>query len=514
MDSSTDGWAVGQYYNGTSMQPLAEHYSSGVWSVSTLPPISVVIGGTTYTGSDGYLYGVDAISSNDVWVAGAFTDSASVSGKHPNLPYVLFYNGSSWTQESANCPSVGTSKSCVLLGVWGNGSSNVWVTGWYQEAAGEDGGIMENWNSSTWTEYAPTPAVNPTQNHILTGISGDTSGDVWGIGYNSSSTYSYGVEWNNGSSTLSEISGIQNPNAVTEPQAVSVISSSDVWIAGYQGSTAQTLVENFNGSAWSVISTVNPGGSAVVNQFNAIAASSNGVFAAGWYSNGTVNQTLVEQYNGSSFTQSTTQNPSGSAATNMFEGATIDSSGDEWAVGCQGSTSSCAISTTPTTGQTTLTEELTGTSSVCSGGTLSLTAPSTVTFPGVALSGLQQTTSSNVTFTANDMTGSGAGWNIAGTSTTFTNGSGNTLPTTATSVTAGTATAATGNCNLPVNTIAYPVTLPAGSSPPTAAVVYDANSGSGEGPSNVTLTFQLNIPAGALPGSYSSTWTFTISSGP
>ena len=112
------------------------------------------------------------------------------------------------------------------------------------------------------------------------------------------------------------------------------------------------------------------------------------------------------------------------------------------------------------------------------------------------------------------MSGTAAGWNVQATSTTFTNTASRTLPTTATAVTAAAATAASGNCDLPTNSVAYPLTLPAGASAPTAVKAYNAAAGTGGGPLTLTLTFRLTVPARAWSGAYSSTWTFTIASGP
>jgi hypothetical protein len=130
------------------------------------------------------------------------------------------------------------------------------------------------------------------------------------------------------------------------------------------------------------------------------------------------------------------------------------------------------------------------------------------------LNGSDQTVSTNAILTPDDETSSGAGWNITGTSTTFTNVGGKTLPTTATVVTAGSGSAGSGNCSVPSNSLTYPISLPAGATAPTAVKLYNAAVNSGEGPSNVTLTFQLSVPGNAYNGSYSSTWTFTIASGP
>jgi hypothetical protein len=150
----------------------------------------------------------------------------------------------------------------------------------------------------------------------------------------------------------------------------------------------------------------------------------------------------------------------------------------------------------------------------CSGRTLTLGAPSSVSFGSTTLSGLDQTLSASVSLSPNDLSGSGSGWNITGTSTTFTNGSGNALPTTAATVTAASATGLSGNCSLPSNTVSYPATVPAGSTPPTATRLYNAAAGSGAGPVTVALTANLTVPAAVRTGSYSSTWTLSIVSGP
>jgi len=150
----------------------------------------------------------------------------------------------------------------------------------------------------------------------------------------------------------------------------------------------------------------------------------------------------------------------------------------------------------------------------CTGGSLSLASPSNVTLPTVTLNGLNQSAAATGAFTANDQTNSGSGWNIAGTSTTFTNASSETLPTTATQVTGASAVAGTQNCSLPTNAITYPVTLPAAAIAPTAVKLDDATAGTGAGPATVTLTFKTSVPANAYKGSYTSTWTFSINSGP
>src|SRR5579864_785035 len=74
----------------------------------------------------------------------------------------------------------------------------------------------------------------------------------------------------------------------------------------------------------------------------------------------------------------------------------------------------------------------TATANISAGSLAFLSAPPDVTFTDT-LNGANQTVTATQALDVSDATGSGAGWNITATSTTFASG-GNTLPTTATTV--------------------------------------------------------------------------------
>lgn len=149
----------------------------------------------------------------------------------------------------------------------------------------------------------------------------------------------------------------------------------------------------------------------------------------------------------------------------------------------------------------------------CANGSLGMAAGSSINFP-VTLNGADQTPTATVVLTPDDETGSTVGWNITGTSTTFSTAGGKALSNSATTLTGVSAAAASGNCSLPTNSVSYPVTLPAAASAPTAVKLYNAATGTGAGPTNLTMTYKLAVPANAYNGSYTSTWTFGIVSGP
>lgn len=151
------------------------------------------------------------------------------------------------------------------------------------------------------------------------------------------------------------------------------------------------------------------------------------------------------------------------------------------------------------------------------GGSLTLTSPTTLTFPAVTLNGMDQTTSAALNLIVDDATGTGAGWNLTITSTTFT-GTGGTPPTLSTTATTilnpvGFDCRA-GTCTNPTNSITAPVTVPAATVAPTAVKFFNAALSTGLGEFDVIPTLQVAIPANTRADTYTSTLTVTLTSGP
>lgn len=141
--------------------------------------------------------------------------------------------------------------------------------------------------------------------------------------------------------------------------------------------------------------------------------------------------------------------------------------------------------------------------------------PGNVTFPPIALDGTDRQNPATQVFSIGDARGSGAGWSISATSTTFTSGS-DTLPTDATVITSFTGLACDGGstCTPASNAITPPYALPAGTPAPTATKMFNAQAGSGMGNQSFTANWRLSIPASTPAGNYTSTWTFTLGTTP
>lgn len=121
-----------------------------------------------------------------------------------------------------------------------------------------------------------------------------------------------------------------------------------------------------------------------------------------------------------------------------------------------------------------------------------------------------------VPLTIQDTRGTGAGWNVTITSTTFSTGGGSPrlLPTTASSMTGVTSTCASGTCTNPSNAQTYPITVPAGSTAPTPVKFFNTTANNGMGRFTITPTIAVAIPQNAFAGTYTSTVTVSIVSGP
>lgn len=150
-----------------------------------------------------------------------------------------------------------------------------------------------------------------------------------------------------------------------------------------------------------------------------------------------------------------------------------------------------------------------------------VSAPGDITFPSVTLGGANHTVTATLPLDVGDNTGSGVGWNITATSTTFTgptptSGTAPTLPATATTVeTAPTDTCDSNvTCTFASNAITYSYGLPAGATAPTATKLFNAAANTGMADQTVTPTFTLAVPANSYAASYTSTWTISLVSGP
>jgi hypothetical protein len=307
--SASDVWAVGSADNAVgNAQPLAEHWDGTAWSIVPTP---AVVTGT--------LSGVAAISSTDVWAGGGFLLSS-----RGNTAQFEHWNGRRWSV--AKSPTVA---GATIFGMAAVSSTDVWAVG-SVISGGVAQTFIEHWNGKKWA-VVPSPNASAQNNH-LDGVTAISVNDVWAVGdfQNASGVFQTLTEHWDG--TAWRI--VPSPSGAG-PQAgllgVAAVSTSNVWAVGDTGSN--TLIEQWNGTSWTVVPSPTPAGTLFNPLSGAAIVSANDIWAVGQSQNGTtgIPQTLIEQWNGTSW--SIVPSPAPGTAS-LLSGASADpASGQAWAVG-------------------------------------------------------------------------------------------------------------------------------------------------------------------------------------
>jgi hypothetical protein len=244
----------------------------------------------------------------------------------------------SWTVNSSASP-----------GVWGNifngvakTGTSAWAVGVTASPAGNNP-LAARWTGTTWAAVAtPTPVANCQDGNLqwtgnrLKAVAGVSATDVWAVGNNCYSMKTL-VEHFNGTSW----SIVPSPSFATGGDGVfntlngvAAVASNNVWAVGSHTASNGaylTLIERWNGSAWSVVTSPNP--STVVNILNAVSGTSaNDIWAVGYQGVGSGSHPLAVHWNGATWTVvPSPARPGGS----ILSAVTAISPTDVWAVGSQ-----------------------------------------------------------------------------------------------------------------------------------------------------------------------------------
>lgn len=304
--SASNAWAVGWYRTTGKQRTLIEHLSGSTWSKVTSPNVS---------GHDNRLYGVRATSSSNIWAVGVNAGPTADRG------LIEHYDGSSWTIQ----PSAG-GNNVDLFGVGALSTSNAWAVG-----DGPSGAFAEHYDGTSWTSV-PVPG---TALGILFGVTLTSTG-AWAVGTTVSSLQTTLIAQYDGTA-WSVVSSPDPSGTRNVLLGVSANSASDVWGVGYFANGTgelRTLVVHYDGSTWKRV--ISPDRGTRDNVFNAVkAVSATDVWAVGYDLNSSgLQRTLIEHYDGSTWTVQTSPNPS-SLNDELF-GVGSTSSSNTFAVGYQG----------------------------------------------------------------------------------------------------------------------------------------------------------------------------------
>jgi hypothetical protein len=298
--SATSCKAVGYYgINNSLPRTLVESWNGTAWSLQSSPSIG--------TGTN-YLLGVSCVSATSCKAVGYYNNSSNVY-----RTLVESWNGTAWSIQSS--PNNGTGRN-ALSGVSCVSATSCKAVGGYAPAAGYARTLVESWNGTAWSiQSSPN---NATLNSELSGVSCVSATSCKAVGdYGGSTNTSYvqhpfveswnGTAWSIQSSpyygTTSYLSGVSCVSA-TSCKAIGVyVTSSNVH---------RTLVESWNGTAWSLQSIPNNGTKDnLLSGVSCVSATS--CKAVGYYVNSSFGvRTLVESWNGTAWSiQSSPNNGTG-----------------------------------------------------------------------------------------------------------------------------------------------------------------------------------------------------------
>ena len=252
-------------------------------------------------------------SSNTISAQGAGKQAAPVS-----------LSGSGWSVVPSY--SFGSLDN-ILAGVSAASASDAWAVGaYYPSSSGVLATLAEHFDGTRWTAF-PLPDVGVEEN-VLLAVSMPSAGKAWAVGYfvNGSFEQQTLVQHFDGSAW----SVVPSPSPGAEQNilfGVAAISDSDVWaVGGEQDANGlwHTLTEHWDGSAWSVVNAVDAGLNG--NQFYAVSAiAANDIYAVGQQAGaGFPNQALVEHWNGHSW--SVVSSPADQSASALPLGLTATAS--------------------------------------------------------------------------------------------------------------------------------------------------------------------------------------------
>ncbi len=248
------------------------------------------------------LYGAAAIGSASAWAVGHYNNGVA------DQTLTELWNGSSWNVVPSPNASSGDNDLQRVVAI---SSHDAWAAGSFRNGS-EPETLIEHWNGSRW-KIVPSPNPSSSFNY-LNGIAAVSADDIWAVGHFSPGAGNQTLieHWNGASWSV-----IPSPNLGTDAflTEVAANSSTDVWAVGiyyiYPGGVDQTLIEHWNGSSWSVVPSINVGTGG--NDLDGVAAvSSNDVWAVGHYVDPKTNEylTLTEHWNGSAWSVVPSPNPS------------------------------------------------------------------------------------------------------------------------------------------------------------------------------------------------------------
>lgn len=166
--SANDIWAVG-YTMPTpfSHRAFLEHWDGKIWSIVNIPTLKTI---------ESQLFGVSAISPNDVWAVGTSSNASANAPLRPQ-PLIEHWDGKQWSP-SLLPPGLGEN----FWGVQALASHDVWAVGATNGTDGGSPGFFAHWDGKQWNAVQAASAGSQCQNNLDDIASIPHSGSLWSVG--------------------------------------------------------------------------------------------------------------------------------------------------------------------------------------------------------------------------------------------------------------------------------------------------------------------------------------------
>jgi hypothetical protein len=300
--SATDAWAVG-YQNDNNLndsRTLTMHFDGSQWKLVRTPNP-----GSHCQGSSGnFLNAVAAVAPDDVWAVGFFFTCSSLL-----KPMVLHWDGAAWTP--VRTPALNTNDNAALNGIVALAANNIYAVGYQPASNGAVQTLIEHWDGSSWSLMpSPNPSPSSNLLSAVTANSATdiwavgNSGDQPTSSVQTLALHFDGAAWKTVPTPNPLPKQVLNQNVLLSVQAVSASDVTTVgFIADAGAQNVLTLIEHWNGTKWSVVPSPNQGEArGDLNTLHGVAAvSGTDIYAAGFFENastGGQHTTLIEHFDG------------------------------------------------------------------------------------------------------------------------------------------------------------------------------------------------------------------------
>jgi hypothetical protein len=191
---------------------------------------------------------VAATSATNAWAVGSEHDRAAGG---VNLMLIEHWNGHAWKVQSSPTPP--GDDGGALTGVAATSATNAWAVGAYQRHGVGAVTVIERWNGHAWKiQSSPNPGGGSGSE--LNAVTATSAGNAWAVGdtnFTGGAARTLILHWNGHAWKVQ-----QSPNPGSRSNAldgVSAVSASNAWAVGsfqHQGKAPRTLAMRFNPSRW------------------------------------------------------------------------------------------------------------------------------------------------------------------------------------------------------------------------------------------------------------------------